>query len=112
MKIVKLDRLLIADSFAKRFFGYMFKKKPECREAILFRSCNSIHTFNMRFSIDVLFLDASNRVVKKMTDVPSGKVIPPVKGATQVVEGVSGLFKDVMESEIVTFDALLNTRKT
>lgn len=108
MKIIKLDRLLIADTFMKRFFGYMFKKKPEDREAILFKSCNSIHTFNMRFPIDVLFLDASNRVIKSMCAVPPGKVISPVKGATQVVEGVSGLFKDIHESEIVTFDALLN----
>ena len=57
--------VFIADSFFKRLFGYMFRKNPH-HDAILFTPCNSIHTFFMKFNIDVLFLNEHMQVIKKI----------------------------------------------
>ncbi|WP_252131097.1 DUF192 domain-containing protein [Clostridium caldaquaticum] len=89
-----LAEVYIADTFLKRFSGYMFRKKPHY-EAILFNPCNSIHTFFMKFSIDVLFLDEQMRVIKKLESLQAGKIIMPIEKAQMVIEGKSGLFKKV-----------------
>lgn len=86
--------IFLADTFMKRFMGYMFRKDPHY-EAIMIKPCNSIHTFFMRFDIDVIFLDENMEVIKKVEALKPGNVIMPVKGAKIVVEGKTGIFKDV-----------------
>lgn len=86
--------IFLADTFMKRFMGYMFRKEPHY-EAIMIKPCNSIHTFFMRFDIDVIFLDENMEVIKKVEALKPGKVIMPVKGAKIVVEGKTGIFKGV-----------------
>ena len=54
----------VADSFFKRFWGLMFKKHIDKDEALIFYRAQSIHTFFMRFPIDVIFLDKNMRVIK------------------------------------------------
>jgi uncharacterized membrane protein (UPF0127 family) len=80
-----IDEVYVADSFIKRFLGYMFQRKPN-RQAIVFIRCNSIHTFFMRFNIDVIFINDYMEVVKVVKCVRPWKVIMPVKGATAVIE--------------------------
>lgn len=80
-----IDNVYVADSFMKRFLGYMFQKRPQ-QPAMIFRPCNSIHTFFMRFNIDVLFVNDYMEVVKIVKGVRPWKVIMPVKGATAVIE--------------------------
>lgn len=98
-KMLKCDgealvQVFIADSFLKRLRGYMFYKKPH-HEAILFNSCNSIHTFFMKFPIDVLFVDENMVVVKKVEALKSGKMVMSVKSAVGTIEGEAGLFEKV-----------------
>lgn len=92
--------VLIADSFMKRFFGYMFRKKPH-HNAILFKPCNSIHSFFMRFNIDVIFLNENMKIVKKIDNLKRGKVIMPVKEGKVVVEGASGTLKNLCLGDTV-----------
>lgn len=106
MKIIKVDTIRHANSFFKRLRGYMFQKRPDRVEIIIFENCNSVHTFNMKFNLDILFLDAENRVVKKISALPHGRFIRPVKDATRVVEAPDGLFDKIEENEVVSFDAL------
>lgn len=89
-----IAEVFIADSFRERFLGYMFRKKPH-HEAILFNPCNSIHTFFMKFKIDVLFIDENFKVINKIENLEKGKVIMPQKGVTKVIEGRVGLFKNI-----------------
>ncbi len=106
MKIIKVDQIRNADTFFRRLRGYMFQKKPDRREVLIFDQCNSIHSFNMKFEIDVLFLDENNKVLKRVLSLHKGRFLPPVKGASRVVEAPAGLFISVEENEIVTFDLL------
>ena len=96
-----LCKICIANSFFKRFFGYMLRKNPH-HEAILITPCNSIHSFFMRFDIDVLFVDKEFVVVKKIEDMKAGKAIMPVKYATAVVETKAGRFKSIGIGEKLT----------
>ena len=91
-----IAKIFIADTFIKRFLGYMFRKEPHY-EGILINPCNSIHTFFMRFPIDVLFVDENMKVVKKIENLKSGKMIMPQKKAEMVIEGKAGMFKNINE---------------
>lgn len=86
--------IFIADTFKKRFFGYMFRRRPHY-EAILIKPCNSIHSFFMKFDIDVLFLNSNMEVVKKIERLQPNKVIMPVKDAVMVIEAQSGAFIEI-----------------
>lgn len=61
--------------------------------AVLFPRTRSVHTFGMRFTIDVAFLDTDHRVLKVAT-VPRGRVTMPVRGARSIIEARAGSFRD------------------
>jgi len=90
-----IPEILIADSFYKRFMGYMFVKRPHY-EAILIKPCNSIHTFFMRFPIDVLFVNENMEVVKKIEGLKPGKIITPQKDCKMVIEAGEGRFRNII----------------
>ena len=96
-----ISEVYIADSFMKRFLGYMFHKEPHY-QAILIKPCNSIHTFFMRFAIDVLILDGNMKVIKKYEDLEPGKIVMPYKEGKMVIEGRTGMFKDIHEGKRLT----------
>ena len=89
-----IAKIFIADSFIKRFLGYMFHKTPHY-EAILIKPCNSIHTFFMKFPIDVLFLNENMEVLKKIEGLKPRKIIMPQKKCNMVIEGKAGIFKNI-----------------
>jgi hypothetical protein len=43
-------------------------------QALILKPCNSIHTFFMRFPIDILFMDKNNRVVKITTNLKAFRI--------------------------------------
>lgn len=88
------DEIMIADSFFKRLRGYMFYKSPPVK-TLAIMPCNSIHTFFMKFNIDVLFLDEDMVVVKKYEQLKKNKLIKPIKDAKYVVESFEGGFASV-----------------
>lgn len=96
-----IGEMFIADSFMKRFLGYMLQKEPHY-ESILFQPCNSIHTYFMKFPIDVLFIDENMEVCKKIEGLKPGKIIMPVKKASMVIESKEGRFKNIVEGEKIT----------
>jgi uncharacterized membrane protein (UPF0127 family) len=99
--IIKSEyNIFLAYNFFHKFCGYMLRKKPHF-DAIIFLNCNSIHTFFMRFNIDVLFLDDEMKVIKKIEGLKPGKMIFPLKECTYVIEGKEGIFKDIYLGDII-----------
>jgi uncharacterized membrane protein (UPF0127 family) len=94
-----ITNVFIADSYAKRLLGYMFRKNPH-HDAILLKPCNSIHTFYMKFNIDVLFLNEQMQVIKKIENLRPGKIITKVRGAKIVIESKEGDFNNIKEGDI------------
>lgn len=75
-----------AYSFFRRFRGLMFRKSIEEDYALHIKPCNQIHTLNMRFAIDVIYLSDSGEVVKIDENVKPGKICKTVKNAKSVIE--------------------------
>ncbi len=65
--------IFIANTFFKRLIGLMGKQKIDY--GMLFPKCNSIHTFFMKESIDVIGLDENNEVIYKYENLPKNKII-------------------------------------
>jgi hypothetical protein len=60
---VVVERCLVADGMLTRMRGLLGRSELPRGEGILLRPAGSIHTFFMRFPIDVVFLDNSDTVV-------------------------------------------------
>jgi uncharacterized membrane protein (UPF0127 family) len=60
--------------------------------AMLLRPARSVHTFRMRFPIDVAFCDADQRVVKVVTLAPN-RITRPVWRARSVIECEAGMLR-------------------
>lgn len=60
------ERTRVADTTVSRMVGLLSSKGLAEGEGLWIQPCNSIHTWFMRFTIDALFLDKENRVVKSV----------------------------------------------
>lgn len=83
------EKAKIADTFSNRLKGLMWMKGLYKGECLVISPCSSIHTFFMKFDIDVAFLDRDYRVLKISKRLQPGKMIMPVKRARYVVESDS-----------------------
>lgn len=90
---VLVAKLQEADTYMSRLVGLLNRSSLEEQEGLLFRRCNSIHTFGMRFAIDCLFLDSKMQVKKIVSNVRPWRIVGPVWGATAVVEFRSGVLQ-------------------
>jgi hypothetical protein len=50
------------------------------------KPCNQVHMFFMKYSIDLVFIDRSHRVVRLVEGLAPGKISPKVKEAESVLE--------------------------
>jgi len=86
-------KIIKADSFLSKLFGLIIRKKLKCREGFLIENCSSIHTFWMRYSIDIVFLDKKNSVLEIYNNFRPFRVTPFIKGSYSVLELRSGEVK-------------------
>ncbi len=61
---VVAQNVRIADNLFSRMRGLLGRKSLNPQEGLILRPCNSIHTFFMRFPIDVVFLDRYDLIIK------------------------------------------------
>ena len=80
------EKAILADSFFKRLKGLMFEKKMDGHDALIIKPCNSIHTFFMNYSIDVIFLNQKLKIIKIKRKMQPWKISPVYFSATQVIE--------------------------
>ena len=83
-------RLEIARTAWQRSVGLIGRARMEEGDALWLRPCNGIHTFGLRFAIDVLFLDREGKALRIASDVRPCRVRGPVWGAKTVVELPAG----------------------
>ncbi|MHC4880525.1 MAG: DUF192 domain-containing protein [Planctomycetota bacterium] len=80
----------IADTWWRRFKGLQFRQRLPENHAILLRPCSSIHTFWMRFAIDVAFLNGDGCVIDIRRNVRPWRVVLPKARSVAVLEMASG----------------------
>jgi uncharacterized membrane protein (UPF0127 family) len=59
---------------------------------LVLRPCRHVHTFRMRFAIDVAFCDV-NGIVLRTCCLPPGRLSPVVRRAAFAVEAAAGAFE-------------------
>ena len=86
-----LTDMRIADSFIQKLTGLVFRKKILENEGLLFEDCSSIHTLWMRFSLDAVFLDRDNRVLRIFPGLKPFRFTPAVRESIKVLEIKAGI---------------------
>ncbi len=79
--------------FFERLVGLMGKNNIEEESALCIKPCNSIHMFFMRFSIDVVFLDAEGSAIWLIEHMKPWQISKIVKKSTCVIEMPCGAIK-------------------
>lgn len=67
-------RVQCAQSSWERMRGLLGRPRLGADQALLIEPCNSVHTFGMRYPIDVLFLDRELRVLAITADLRPGRM--------------------------------------
>jgi len=82
--------LYCANKFLPRLLGLIGTSHPDPHYGLLILSCNGIHTFGMKYPIDVLFLNGDERIVEVISCLPINKmtkIIPSAKSALELPPG-------------------------
>ncbi len=117
MKAVKINtdkgkeviaaRVIKANNFLSRLFGLTIRRRLKGGEGFLIENCSSIHTFWMRYSIDVVFLDEKNLVLAIYHNIKPFRVTPFIRDACSVLELKSGAIErtSLKVGDLVDFEA-------
>jgi uncharacterized membrane protein (UPF0127 family) len=75
----------VAVGLQARLLGLAFLDRVEAGPGLLIPRCSSVHTFGMRFSLDLYFLDESLSPLAVHREIPARRVISH-RGASAVLE--------------------------
>ena len=87
-----VERLIVAERMFARMKGLLGRSGLARGNAMLLRPCSSIHTFGMRFSLDLIFVDADLHVVRIVKDIRPNRMVMGGRGAKSAIEIESGWF--------------------
>ena len=65
----------VATTHRSRLIGLALLARRRAGPGLLIPRCSSVHTFGMRFPIDVLFLDDERRVIELRRSVPPCRIM-------------------------------------
>jgi uncharacterized membrane protein (UPF0127 family) len=75
----------VAKDFRTRLRGLSRRNREEAGPGLLIPRCSSVHTFGMRFELDLYFLDQEGLVISLRPSVPPRRVVWQ-RGAAAVLE--------------------------
>jgi uncharacterized membrane protein (UPF0127 family) len=75
----------VAITRPSRLLGLALLPRGRAGSGLLIPRCRSVHTFGMRFRLDLLFLDADGRVIELRRGVPPRRFVR-CPGAAAVLE--------------------------
>ncbi len=64
----------VADTSSKRRTGLLKHKSLPAGEGLWIAPCEGVHTFGMKFPIDVVFLDKKRKVLKIRAEMPRARI--------------------------------------
>lgn len=73
-KITLCCREKAAKTFFERLTGMLFRRFDDTVDGMLFDSCGSIHTFGMRYAIDVLFFTEDMKITAMRHNMAPWKI--------------------------------------
>ena len=89
-------RLAIATTRRARRRGLAGLRHMDADDALLLPRCRSVHTFGMRFAIDVVFLDGDWKTVDVACGVAPRRVVTCLRARAvlETAQGAAGRFLD------------------
>ncbi|MFH1905269.1 MAG: DUF192 domain-containing protein [bacterium] len=82
--------VVVADTWQMRTKGLIGHAKLDSGEGLLIKNCKAIHTWFMRFPIDVVFMDKNYCVVKTISQLKPFRLTFGGRSAQHVLELPSG----------------------
>lgn len=80
------EKIIFCHTLKSRLQGLINRPFLESGSALVLPRCKSIHTFFMRFPIDVLFLNKQGKVVGKIEAMAPFRISPLFWQARQAIE--------------------------
>ena len=80
------NTLMVADSFFRSLIGLMGRPGLDVGHGLWIIPCQSVHTFWMRFPIDVIFLDEHRKVIHLVENLRPFRISRHLSKARSVVE--------------------------
>jgi uncharacterized protein len=90
LNTVLADRVGVADTRATRAVGLLSRDGLEPGEALWIVPSRGVHTWGMRFAIDVLALDAAGTVIDCVSNLKPWRLRLPRRGTAGVLELPAG----------------------
>jgi uncharacterized membrane protein (UPF0127 family) len=78
--------IILAEGFWQRFKGLMLSDPLTDDYAFLIRQCSSVHTFFMRYPLDLAYLGGNEKIVKLVRNMPPWRVSWGGVGARHTLE--------------------------
>lgn len=103
------QKVYFANTFWTRLIGLLWKEDLLSGECLLLEPCRQVHTFGMKFPLDVLFLDRDWRIIGVIKNMLPGRISPYFKSAWMAIEFKGGTLPDIILGEHVRF--VLGERK-
>lgn len=87
---VLAEQVAIANTLLTRLCGLLGTDNLPSQHGLLIQPCRQVHTYFMRYALDLVFLDGDRRVVRTVCDVLPGRISPHVRDAAAVLELPAG----------------------
>lgn len=91
---VLAPHVLIAASFPERARGLLGRAPLPAGSMMLLTPCNAVHTWFMRYPLDLVFVDRELRVCRVCRHVVPFRMVGGGRGAHAVLEAASGWLTD------------------
>lgn len=97
------DNIKVAENFFTRSIGLLSRKSIFENEGLIIKPCCSIHTFFMKFAIDVLFINKQNEVIALYENVKPYRILPIHLNSSYIVELAAGQIfgKNVNKGDLI-----------
>lgn len=101
-----VENLEVAETMFARMKGLLGRTALAKGGALLIQPCKGIHTFGMRFPIDVIYLDKGNRVMATVQHMKPNRISRIYLSAKSVVELPVGSLEciPVATGDLIGFD--------
>ncbi|MEK6252914.1 MAG: DUF192 domain-containing protein [Actinomycetota bacterium] len=81
----------VAQGLRARLLGLALLHRERAGPGLLIPRCSSIHTFGMRFALDLVFLDGEGRPMRQVRGAPPFRFVS-CRGAAEVLELPAGVY--------------------
>ena len=102
------QRVAKARGFWSRALGLIGRPPLAAGEGLWLIPCNGIHTFGMRYSLDIIVLDSGMRVVRVALGVDPGRLVLSTAGGHSTLELPGGALRpgSVAVGDVLMAEAL------